>query len=207
MLLISVFRAVHFQWTGKSDASLGSPIANRNRPEVEQMLAFCVNTQVLRMRAHQGQSFINLLRNTRETALKAFQNQDIPFDRIVQALKPLRSAFQNPLIEMVVAFQTFDKSSFALPGVDVEWFDFEERTVRFDLEQHWSEKLEELECLFYYRKAVFEDSTVARLARDIKEMLQRVVDNPDMELYSDKADLDEIINEVGGLISTLDQRF
>ncbi|KAK2738419.1 NRPS [Onygenales sp. PD_40] len=192
MLLMSVFRAVHFQWTGASDASFGSPIANRHRPEVEGLLGFFVNTQVFRIKVHQGQRFFDLLRSTRELSLKAFEHQDIPFDRLVEVLDPPRSALQNPLIEIMFAFQSFNMTTFSLPNVDVEWFGFHRGTTRFDLEAHWWERLNELECIFFYRKAIFEDATIERLSSDVKEMLQRIVEDPDFKIVSDKADLDEV---------------
>lgn len=201
MLLISAFRAVHFQWTGASDASLGSPIANRHREEVEQMLGFFVNTQVFRILVRQGQPFSDVLRKTREQSLDAFQRQDVPFDRLVQALRPRRKVLQNPLVEMMFAFQTYNLSPFSVPGLQVNWFDLESSTVRFDLETHWSEQPGKLECVFHYRKAIFEESTIARLATDIQAMLGLIAENPDIEMMSNKHDLDQDNDTVGYSVS------
>lgn len=185
MLLLSVFRAVHFNRTGQSDASVGSSVANRQRTEVEHMLGFFVNTQIFRLPIRQGQTFTDLLASTRELALKAFDNQDLPFDRLVQRLNPSRSAAKNPLVEIMFAFQSCQTSPSSLSNIDIETVELYLDTTRFDLEIHWQEREDGLHCNLIYRKAAFNDSTIAELGGDLVDMLQRVATNPDLELYSD----------------------
>jgi hypothetical protein len=200
MTLMAAFRAVHFQWTGQRDASLGNPIANRHRSELEPLLGFFVNTQVFRLKCHDGMSFVDLLHQTRDLALKVYANQDIPFDKLVEVMRPNRDPRQNPLVEMMFAFQTVETGPFKLAEVPAKLFGVDMKTSRFDLEVHWSERPEALRCVFFYRTDAFRQSTMEKLSQDILDFLATVADNPEYIIHTDKEDVEPLESEVGGFV-------
>ncbi len=87
-MLLTAFRAAHYRLTGAEDATIGTPIANRNRPELENMIGFFVNTQCMRITIGNDDTFDSLVRQVRTITTAAHENQDVPFERIVSALLP-----------------------------------------------------------------------------------------------------------------------
>ena len=103
VVLLAAFRAAHYRLTGADDATIGTPIANRNRPEVEELVGFFVNTQCMRITV-EDESFEGLVQQVRATATAAFANQDVPFERVVSALLPgSRDTSRNPLVQLMFA--------------------------------------------------------------------------------------------------------
>jgi SAM-dependent methyltransferase len=197
MLLIASFRAVHFTWTGQSDACLGNPVANRHLAELEPLLGFFVNTQVFRLKCQQGMPFPALLRHARDLALKALENQDVPFDRLVEILKPRRSAAQNPLVEMMFAFQTNETSPFFLTSdISARPFGVDMKTSRFDLEVHWSEEPGQLRCVFCYREDVFTADTIQTLGDKVMGFLQTIAEDHNISISSEHTEDDVLAFDV-----------
>ncbi|WP_226890103.1 condensation domain-containing protein, partial [Nostoc sp. MG11] len=96
MTLYAAFATLLYRYSGQSDILIGSGIANRNHSEIESLIGFFVNTLVLRSRFEDNPSFESLLAQVRETTLKAYENQDVPFDKVVEALQPQRSLAYSP---------------------------------------------------------------------------------------------------------------
>ncbi|KAG8528559.1 NRPS [Bacidia gigantensis] len=192
MLLIAAFRALQFQWTGQSDASLGNPIANRHHSEFESLLGFFVNTQVVRLKCQNHMPFLDLLRQTRDLTLKAFDHQHAPFEKIVETLNPSRYALQNPLVEIMFAFQTTSTAPFNLAGIPVSYFGINNLTTRFDLEVHWEDRPDHLRCVMFYRLDVFKASTIEKFGHELVVLLETIADNADTLLMTDHLESETI---------------
>ena len=109
MTLLAAFQTLLYRYSGQDDISVGTPIANRNRRQTEGLIGFFVNTLVLRARLHgqdgAGMSFRSLLRQVRDTALEAYDHQDLPFEVLVEGLRPERSTSHTPLFQVMFALQ------------------------------------------------------------------------------------------------------
>ncbi|MFI7547036.1 amino acid adenylation domain-containing protein [Actinoplanes sp. NPDC049599] len=118
---------------GGDDITVGSPIAGRTDEALADMVGLFVNTWVLRADLSGNPSFIELLMQVREKALAAYENQDVPFDRLVERLNPARSTAYHPLFQVMCEWQNVAESTFALPGLEVEFEPVSTRTTKFDL--------------------------------------------------------------------------
>ncbi|MEV6340616.1 non-ribosomal peptide synthase/polyketide synthase [Nocardia vinacea] len=133
MAALASFQIVLSRWSGQDDIAVGSPIAGRNRAESEGLIGFFVNTLVLRTDLSGEPTFVELLGKVRETALDAYNHQDLPFERLVEELSPGRDLSRNPLFQIGFVLQGFQEISWQLPGVTMEPLKIESEYSKFDL--------------------------------------------------------------------------
>ncbi|WP_322615329.1 non-ribosomal peptide synthetase [Pseudomonas sp. BIC9C] len=180
MLLLGAFNALLHRYTGQTDIRVGVPIANRNRAEIEGLIGFFVNTQVLRTQVD-GQTRVNdLLRAVKETALGAQAHQDLPFERLVEALKLERSLSHTPLFQVMYNHQPHvaDMASVSTAsGLVLGSIDWQSRTTQFDLTLDTWEKGGKLHAALTYASDLFEAETIAHMARHWTRLLQAIVDD------------------------------
>nr|WP_223514287.1 non-ribosomal peptide synthetase [Pseudomonas sp. GL-B-19] len=186
MLLLGAFNALLHRYTGQTDLRVGVPIANRNRAEIEGLIGFFVNTQVLRTQLDGQTRVDDLLRAIKETALGAQAHQDLPFERLVEALKLERSLSHTPLFQVMYNHQpqvadiaTVSTASGLALGV-IEW---EGRTTQFDLtldtyDLNTNEKRGKLYAALTYANDLFDADTIARMAQHWTHLLQGMVSDP-----------------------------
>jgi amino acid adenylation domain-containing protein/non-ribosomal peptide synthase protein (TIGR01720 family) len=192
MLLLGAFNALLHRYTGQTDIRVGVPIANRNRAEIEGLIGFFVNTQVLRTKLD-GQTRVDeLLRAIKETALGAQAHQDLPFERLVEALKLERSLSQTPLFQVMYNHQpqVADISSVSTAsGLALGVIEWEGRTTQFDLTLDTYEKGGKLHAALTYANDLFDAATIARMAQHwihllhgmVADSQQRISDLPLLE--------------------------
>ncbi|VEP15783.1 conserved hypothetical protein [Hyella patelloides LEGE 07179] len=184
MTLLAAFTILLSRYSNQKDIVVGSPIANRNRSEIEPLIGFFVNTLVLRTNLEDDPTFFELLERVRETALDAYAHQDLPFERLVEELQSDRNLERNPLVQVVFALQNAPTNSLSLPDIDLSPLEFDYRSVRFDLEFHLWDLPEGLSGYFVYNADLFDDSTIAHLAKHFQTLLQAIVANPEQQVYS-----------------------
>jgi amino acid adenylation domain-containing protein/non-ribosomal peptide synthase protein (TIGR01720 family) len=178
MLLLGAFNVLLHRYTGQTDIRVGVPIANRNRAEIEGLIGFFVNTQVLRTQLDGQTRVDDLLRAIKETALGAQAHQDLPFERLVEALKLERSLSHTPLFQVMYNHQpqvadisTVTTASGLALGV-IEW---EGRTTQFDLTLDTYEKGGKLHAALTYANDLFDAATIARMAQHWTHLLEGMV--------------------------------
>ncbi|KAH7371062.1 hypothetical protein BKA66DRAFT_424871, partial [Pyrenochaeta sp. MPI-SDFR-AT-0127] len=179
MLLSAMARAVQFQWTAQQDGSFCFPNANRRRAEISEVSGLFVNTQVLRLKCHENMLFSELLQQSRRVSLEAFTNEDVPFDRLVKELNPTRTLNQNPLSEIMFAYQNFDFWSFDMGNIPAEMYPYWAESTRFDLEIQWFDYGDTLQCELNYRDSVFKKTTIQEISNKMMKFLQAVADDQD----------------------------
>jgi len=180
MALLAAFQVLQMRWTDREDSVVGSPVAGRNRSEVEGLIGFFASMLVLRNRVREGRGYHDLLARVRDTALAAYAHQDVPFERLVEELAPDRNLGANPLFQ--IAFVLQDESEaprvFA-PGIGIEREELDWRTVHFDLILYVWNRPEGLAARIAYATDLFDASTVERLADHFGRLLAGVVAAPD----------------------------
>ncbi|WP_420231956.1 non-ribosomal peptide synthase/polyketide synthase [Pseudomonas sp. ABY48] len=178
MLLLGAFNVLLHRYTSHTDIRVGVPIANRNRAETEGLIGFFVNTQVLRTELD-GQTRVDeLLRTVKETALGAQAHQDLPFERLVEALKLERSLSHTPLFQVMYNHQpqVADIASIrTASGLELSMLQWQSRTTQFDLTLDTWEKAGKLHAALTYANDLFDAATVERMAGHWTRLLQGMV--------------------------------
>ncbi|WP_338264420.1 non-ribosomal peptide synthase/polyketide synthase [Corallococcus caeni] len=181
MTLLAGFQALLARYSGQDDVVVGSPISGRNRREVEGLIGFFVNTLALRADVSGSRSFRQLLRGVRERCLGAFAHQDLPFEQLVDALKPPRDLSRTPLVQTMFVLQRA-ATPLSLPGLAVEDFPFQSGVSRFDLMLFMRQTPHGLVAYWEYNTSLFEEATVARMAGHYVRLLEAVTSNPEQPL-------------------------
>ncbi|CAM2069493.1 Amino acid adenylation domain-containing protein [Sulfidibacter corallicola] len=183
MVLLSGFSALLARYSRQEDILVGSPIANRNYREIEGLIGFFVNTLALRCDLSGNPSFRDLVLRVRETALEAYAHQDLPFERLVDAMVPERDMSRNPLTQVTMALQNAPRArQQIMAGLHQEALDLAPKNVRFDLELHIWEVEDHLLCDFYYSRDLFEEETIDAMARYFTNLLASAIASPDTPL-------------------------
>ncbi|HEU4325741.1 MAG TPA: condensation domain-containing protein, partial [Roseiflexaceae bacterium] len=179
MTLLAAFQLLLARHSGQDDIVVGTPIANRTRPEIEPLIGFFVNTLVLRTTLAGNPSFRELLARVRETTLAAYANQDVPFERLVEELKPPRDLSRNPLFLVMLVLQNLPSTAIELPGLTLRPETMETATAKFDLELGMVEAQGRLLAEFNYNTDLFEDATIVRMAGHFQTLLAGIAADPD----------------------------
>ncbi len=182
MTLLAGFEALLFRYTGQEGILVGSPIAGRSRVETEELIGFFVNTLVLRGDLSGDPSFRTLLARTREDALGAYAHQDLPFEKLVEALQPERDLSRAPLFQVMFALQPPSGEVPEPAGLDIECLEVDAGTSQFDLTLSIAEDAEGLAGAFEYSTELFEEATIARMAGHLESLLRSAAADPDRRL-------------------------
>jgi amino acid adenylation domain-containing protein len=182
MTLLAAFQTLLQRYTGQDDIVVGSLIANRNRAEIEDLIGFFVNTLVLRTDLSGDPSFQELLERVREVALGAYSYQDLPFEKLVEALQPQRNLSHNPLFQVLFIFQNTPRQVSELMGLTLRALEVVPETAKFDLTLELAETPQGLRGWFEYSADVFDAATIARMAGHLRTLLEGVVANPTQRL-------------------------
>jgi amino acid adenylation domain-containing protein len=179
MTLLAAFQTLLWRYTGQEDILVGSPIANRNRAEIENLIGFFVNALTLRTRFSGDPSFRALLGQVKETALEAYAHQDFPFEKLVEEIDPERRLGSNPLFQVMFVLQNAPKYALDLAGLELQWLDIHSGTAKFDLALHIVERDSGLSCMMEYRSDLFDAATIDRMLSHFETLLTGVVSDPD----------------------------
>ncbi|MGW2846592.1 amino acid adenylation domain-containing protein, partial [Streptomyces sp. NPDC001274] len=184
MTLLAVFQTVLSRYSGQEDIAVGTPIAGRNRAEIENMIGFFVNTLVMRTDLSGDPTFAELLDRVKETALGAYDHQDLPFERLVEELAPRRDLSRNPLFQTMFVLQnTPDSRSWDLPGLTVRQLDVSAQDSKFDFTFYTSEAADgALDGTIVYATDLFDEATMERLAGHFGTLLESACATPDARL-------------------------
>jgi len=182
MTLLAAFQTLLHRYTGQEDIIVGSPIANRNRREVEGLIGFFVNTLALRTDLGGDPSFRELLRRVREVTLSAYAHQDLPFEKLVEALQPDRDASRTPVFQVVLNVLNAPLETLDLPGVTAADLGLHTGTSKFDLSLFACERPDGLLLAAEYSTDLHDAATIDRLLEHMETLLQGIVADPDRRL-------------------------
>jgi amino acid adenylation domain-containing protein len=182
MVALSAFQALLSRYSGSEDVVVGSPIAGREQSEVQGLIGFFVNTLVLRTDVSGDPSFRELLGRVREVTLGAYENQEVPFEKLVAELQPERSLSHSPLFQVSFTLQDAPDSASGLAELGTERVDAGFASAKFDLSLGVTETQGGLRCGLSYATDLFEHGTVVRLLGHLARVLEQVAADADVRL-------------------------
>ncbi|HEX6342483.1 amino acid adenylation domain-containing protein [Umezawaea sp.] len=182
MTLVAATQLLLSRYTGQHDVAVGTATAGRDRVELENLVGFFVNTLVVRGRIDGTASFAEFLRDTRATVLDAFANDEVPFQRLVEILRPERDPSRPPLVEVAVNLQNAPEGAVALPGVRVEDVVPPVLVAPMDLSFDFVERGGALVTHLGYNTSLFEPATAERMAGHLLTLLAAVVEDPNRDM-------------------------
>jgi len=183
MTVLAAFKTLLYRYCGESDVTIGTPIANRNRSEVEPLIGFFLNTLVLRTDLSGNPTFRELLGRVRDVALGAYAHQDIPFELLLERLQPERDLSRTPFFQVMFnMLNFFSSSTINLPNLVVEGFSPFEASAKFDLNVYAAKQENGLRLDFIYNRDLFERETIEQMANHFRNLLQSVATNPRQKL-------------------------
>lgn len=172
MTLLTVFQTLLYRYTGQEDILVGSPIANRNRAELEQLIGCFVNTLVLRTNLEGNPTFTELLGRVRKVAIEAYTHQDLPFEKLVEVLQPNRDLSYNPLFQVMFVLQNPASNSIGKTE------EIETGTAKFDVLLSMMDTKEGLTGTLEYNTDLFNPDTITRMVGHFQTMLESIVGDP-----------------------------
>ncbi|MFJ2187107.1 condensation domain-containing protein [Kitasatospora sp. NPDC087861] len=179
MTLLAAFQVLLARCTGQADVTVGTPISGRTRIEVEPLVGFFVNTLVLRTDLSGDPGFTDVLARVRRCAVEAYAHQDVPFERLVQELRPERDLGQHPLF--TVMFQLEDPPALpsGLPGLAVSDHQIPNDVAKFDIEVSITDRGDRFTGVIRYATDLFDRDTVRQLSEGFRTLLDHLVGSPE----------------------------
>ncbi|MEH1770525.1 MAG: amino acid adenylation domain-containing protein [Nostoc sp.] len=182
MTLLAAFGTILHRYTGQEDILIGSPIAGRNRSEIESLIGFFINTVVLRTDLSGKPSFRSLLGRVRQMALDAYAHQDMPFEKLVEELQPERDPSRHPLFQVWFNMLNLEDLQPELPGLVVESIALEEAASKFDLTLYIAEQPQGIELKLVYNADLFAAERMREMLQQFHHLLNQIVENPDQSI-------------------------
>ncbi len=182
MTLLAAFNVLLYRYSSQNDICIGTPIANRNRQELEGLIGFFVNTLVLRSDLSGNAKFTTLLSKTKKMVLDAQANQDLPFDKLVEELGTMRDLNRTPLFQVMFVMQNTPDEQLTLPRLELSFETADTQTAKFDLTLLLTEKNGSLHGLFEYNTNLFDEAAVSRMAEHYRVLVEGIVDQPELRI-------------------------
>ncbi|HZE69985.1 MAG TPA: amino acid adenylation domain-containing protein [Pyrinomonadaceae bacterium] len=178
MTLLAAFKVLLWRYTNQDDVVVGSPIANRTRAETEDLIGFFVNTLVLRTNLSGNPSFRDMLKRIKEVALGAYDHQDVPFEKLVEDLRPDRDPSRNPLFQVSFALQNATRARLELSGLTLLPLEVHSSTSKFDLSLSILEGADGLKATWEYDTDLFDTPRMSRMADHFQVLLEGIAADP-----------------------------
>ncbi|MFE1744077.1 amino acid adenylation domain-containing protein [Coleofasciculus sp. H7-2] len=182
MTLLTAFKVLLSRYSGSQDIVVGTPVAGRDRPELEGLIGFFLNTVVLRTQLNGNPSYKELLGQVREVTLGAYQHQEMPFEKLVEELQPERSLSYNPLFQVLFNMVNLEFKAMEMPGLKVEFLPSAEAVSKFDLTLYVREQAEGIRLDWVYNGDLFEKETIARMREHFQTLLEGIATNPNQPI-------------------------
>ena len=178
MTLLAAFKILLSRYSGQEDIVVGSTIAGRNRPEIEGLIGFFINALPLRTDLSGKPSFLELLKRVREVCLGAYTHQDLPFEKIVEAINPNRDLSRNPLFQIMFNMADVSERVLQLAGCEVIKESFFDPEAKFDITLYAPEKAGAIELAIVYNADLFSESRIAIMLEQFGYLLSQIADEP-----------------------------
>jgi non-ribosomal peptide synthetase component F len=197
MALLAGFKVLLNRYSGQEDIAVGTPIANRNRSEIEPLIGFFANTLVMRTDLGGDPTILELLQRIKVVVWGANAHQDLPFEQVVEQLQPERDLTRNPLVQVLFALQNAPDEGVEMEGIVLQPVGGAKVTTRFDLEVHFGESRQGLVGRLIYNTDLFERETIHRMTQHLERVLEGFAKNPEQRIseveLSSEAEREQIL--------------
>jgi len=197
MTLMAAFKILLARYSGQDDITVGTPIANRTLKETEPLIGIFINTLVLRTTIKNNPTFLEFLREEKKVILDAYENQDIPFEMIVDEIQTDRELSYSPLFQVMFILQNAPVKTSIVSDLDLEPINVDMGTATSDITFSISENRSGLSLSVEYNTDLFQEPTIRRLTSHYQNILQEVVNNPEVNIKTlpvmDKAEVNEVL--------------
>ncbi len=180
MALLAAFQTLLYRYSRQEDILVGSPIAGRRHSEVERLIGFFVNNLVFRTFFSREKSFKEILQQVREAAIGAYEHQDLPFEKLVEELHPVRDLSHHPIFQVMFVMQNIPSQSLELPGLTIRGVNFRNEMANYDLTLQVQEGAEGYLAEMEYNADLFEAETIRRMLRHFINLLKGIIREPDL---------------------------
>ncbi|HEY0371666.1 MAG TPA: amino acid adenylation domain-containing protein, partial [Thermoanaerobaculia bacterium] len=185
MTLLSAWGVLLSRLSGQADVVIGTPVANRQRQELENLIGFFVNMLAVRLRVDEKPSFASLLAQVKETTLAAFAHQDLPFEQVVEAVQPQRSLSHSPLAQVTFTWNNLERartdgSTLQLPGLTLESMHREYETIQVDLQMLLDDGGDVVTGTLVYARDLFDRETIERWTGHFVRLLEAIAADASM---------------------------
>ncbi|MDF5726912.1 MAG: amino acid adenylation domain-containing protein, partial [Rhizonema sp. PD38] len=195
MTMLAVFLVMLHRYTGQDDINVGTAVANRRMHEIEKLIGMIVNNLVLRTNLSGNPTFRELLGRVRSCTMEAYANEDLPFDKVVEVLKPIRNLSHNPLFQVMFSFHDSPMPDLSLPGLDISLHEpISNKSAKFDLDFLVIPRLEQcvqngsrtrakgITLVLEYNSDLFDAATIQQMLDQYQNLLYNIVANPEQNL-------------------------
>jgi len=184
MVLIAGFNALLHRYCNEDDLLVGTPVAGRNRAAVQSVIGPCLNTLVLRTSLAGNPTFFELIGRVRDALLPALANAELPFEKLVAALRPQRDLSRTPIFQVLFNLHNAPAPDFDLPDLEAQLIDIDNGAAQFDLALNLRASADGMAALFTYNRDLFDEATIERLGQSFEMLLEGGIANPDTPLSS-----------------------
>jgi amino acid adenylation domain-containing protein len=191
IVLLASLQVLLWRYSGQNDIAVGTPVANRRVEETHNLIGFFANTLVMRSKMHAEESFRSFLRRVQETALGAYEHQEMPFETLVEDLNPKRDLSRSPLFQVMFSFENESNKEPAMAGLKLTMLPSANNTAKFDLLIGMEQAGDVLRGAIEYATDLFDESTAVRMGQHWQALLKHLLDRPD----SIMADLELLTEE------------
>ncbi len=191
MFLLTAFGTLLYKYSGQDDILIGTPVANRNKKELEKIIGFFANTLVLRANLKDKPSFTEALQRIKNNSLRAFQHSEVPFEKLVEEIQPERELSYTPLFQVMFVLQNNQLTATGTSNLKIEPVETENKTAQFDLTLNMEESREGFNGWLEFNTDLFYEDTISRMISHFQKLIEESVKNPEVkideiEILSDK---------------------
>jgi amino acid adenylation domain-containing protein len=182
MVLLTAWSALLGRWTGQTDVVIGTVVAGRGRLETENLIGFFINMLPIRIDLSGSPRAMDLLSRVRDATLEAYDHQELPFDKLVEELRPKRESGRTPLFEMTFSLDNLPREEPSLSGLAVELVEMRSPTARLDFTVWVRDRPDGFAIDWTYRPDLFRPATIERLASQLETLVREIVERPEGRL-------------------------
>jgi amino acid adenylation domain-containing protein len=182
MVMMSAFKALLSRYSGQRDIVVGTPIAGRNRGDIEGLIGLFVNSLGIRTEVNGEESFRDLVTRVRDASLGAYEHQEVPFEKLVEHMQVERALNHTPIFQVMFSLQNDQRNELRMSGLDLSFLEMESQTAKFDLTLSMIESADRLQGVMEYRTDLYEPATIERMLGHFQNLLEAGVANPRQRL-------------------------
>ncbi len=177
VFFLAAFQSFLYRYSGKEDLTVGTPYANRTRPELEPLIGYFLQIFIIRSKCEGSIPFVTFLQNVNQTMSNAYKNSDVPLDLIIHALNPARNPSFNPLFQVLFVYENITQSVINFNEAHLHALPCNTKTSKFDLTLFIIDHGDRLECRFEYCTDLFEKETIQRMLSYFHTFLKGIIQN------------------------------